>query len=349
MKEATSQPRHVLILGLDTFARKNIIQIRALEAEGYAFTIVTNDQRGDSRAIFDAQGFAASRLVIVRRLSQKLATAWRLLRTLPLHHVELGAAGRMASAYLLMLKMLRIPVLVIERGDVGFRASYDALTRVNLRLAYRFATRIIYLETYMKALLAGLTDAPLDFIPNCVAPARDGEPRARPVDFLWVNRVIPERKIEWLLDAFDQPPLSAHRLVLLGVEDGELARRRPATANVEIHPFIDPQGYYEGSRFFCLPSSIVFANNSLLEAMAAGVVPVVTEAPGVELLVEDGVNGIVTPFDEDAYREGLMRATALGEDEWRRLSRNAAETVRERYSIEAWTRKMAEVYDRLAA
>jgi glycosyltransferase involved in cell wall biosynthesis len=76
---------------------------------------------------------------------------------------------------------------------------------------------------------------------------------------------------------------------------------------------------------------------------------VVTEAPGVERIVENGVNGIVTRFDEEAYRDGMARAAALGEEEWLAMSRKAVETVREKYSVEAWTRTMADVYARVAA
>lgn len=345
MNEAHTHSRHVLILGLDTFARKNIVQVAALEAEGYAFTVVTNDQRGDSRAIFDAQGFTASRLVVVRGWRVKIATAWRQLRAGPLHHVELVGAGRMLPAYLLMLKLLRIPFLVVERGDIGCLDRYGPLTRASLKLAYRLATRIVYKETYMEAPLRALTAAPLDFVPNCVAAAAVPEGERREIDFLWVNRLVPERRIDWLTAAFGEPPLSGLRLAILGANAPE--RLSAPGAKAEILPFTDPRAHYRASRFFCLPSSIVFGNNSLLEAMAAGVVPVVTQAPGVELIVEDGVNGIVSAFDEESYRRGLERAATLGDDEWRRLSRKAVETVRERYSVPAWTRRMADVYGRL--
>ena len=347
----------VLILGLDTFARKNVTQIRSLEAEGYAFTVVTNDQRGDSREIFEAQGFAASRLIVVRGFRDKLLTAWRLLRTGRFHHVELGAAGRMGLAYFVMLRALRVRFLIVERGDVGTMANYGWLTRASLKLAYRFADRIVYKETYMEAPLRHLTRAPLDFVPNCVASAPREADAPRPIQFLWVNRIVPERRAEWLIGAVLDDIIPASQLVFLGIEDranipaAVLAVQDRALAKVAdgiaMHGFVDPMPYYAKARFFCLPAQVVFGNNSLLEAMSFGVVPVVTRAPGVELIVEDGVNGFVTDFTEAAYHAGLVRASALSPEEWQLMSSEAARTVRDNYSITAWTKKMTAVYARM--
>jgi glycosyltransferase involved in cell wall biosynthesis len=343
MKESPANRSQVLVLGMDTFARKNIIKIRELEAEGYAYTIVANDQRGDSRAIFDAQGFEASRLIVVKGLGEKLRTAWRLLRAGGWHHVELYPAGRMAVAYLAFMKALRRPFIVIERGDVGCMSQYNFLVRLALKTAYRWAELVVFKETYMEAPLRRLTRAPLIFLPNCVAEAAPGAEPERDIDFLWVNRLIPERKIAWVIAGVGR--LDGRRLLVLGAEDE--SSRPPGSDRVTILGFVDPAPYYRRARYFCLPASIVFANNSLLEAMSSGVVPIVTESPGVGLLVEDGVNGIVTAFDEAAYGAGMARAATLGEDEWRRLSAAAVATVREKYSVEAWTRQMADVYARL--
>lgn len=352
-------PGDVLILNLDTFAAKNVAQIRLLEAEGWSFTIATNDSRGTSRAIFEAAGFRRSRLVVLGAMPGKIAAVARLLAGRRFHHVELYPAGRLALLYLLLLKALRHRIVVIERGDIGSLHLYDALTRFTVKFAYRLADLILYKETYMEAALARLSRAPLAFVPNCVE-RRPAEPRhGRRTDFLWANRVVPQRRPEWVAEAMADPRLAGRSLTMLGVEpdtslDGHLPPRqrrlrRLDAANVAIHGFVDPEPHYRAARFFCLPSSVVFGNNALLEAMASGLVPIVTAAPGVERIVEDGVNGFVVAFDETAYREAMVRAAALAEPEWRALSDKALETVREKYSVEAWTRMMADVYARVGA
>lgn len=349
----------MLILNLDTFAAKNVSQLRLMEDEGYGFTVVTGDSRRTSRRIFDAQGFRRSRLAVLGGLWNKVATVFSLLLRQRFHHVEFYPAGRLALLYLLLIKLLGHRLVVIERGDIGSLGFYDALTRLSLRLAYRCTDCVIYKETYMKELLVSYTRAALAFVPNCVERRPSEEERERSIDFLWANRVIPQRCPEWVADAMADAHLAGRSLVMLGVEPDtaraahltERQRRLRALAapNVTIEDFIDPQPYYRAARFFCLPATIVFGNNALLEAMAGGVVPIVTDAPGVGRIVEDGVDGFVTRFEERAYRDAMKRAAALSDEEWRSMSRKAVETVQEKYSVEAWTRKMLDVYARISA
>ena len=349
-----SDRRQVLILNLDTFPAKNVSQIRLMEAEGYGFTVVTNDIRRASRRVFDAQDFLRSQLVVLGGLRSKIATVFSMLLRQRFHHVELYAAGRLALLYVLLIKLFGHRLVVIERGDIGSLGYYDGLTRLSIRLAYRLADRVIYKETYMEEPLRSLTRAPLAFAPNCVERRPAESHGRRAIDFLWANRVIPQRCPEWIAEAMADARLADRSLVMLGVEpDSPLATHLPerqrrlralAAPNVTIEDFIDPEPYYGEARFFCLPATIVFGNNALLEAMASGVVPIVTEAPGVGRIVEDGVNGFCTPFEEEAYREAMVRAAALSDEEWQAMSRRSVETVRENYSAEAWARKMMDVY-----
>jgi glycosyltransferase involved in cell wall biosynthesis len=208
----------------------------------------------------------------------------------------------------------------------------------------------------MEKPLKEMSRSPLHFIPNCVERAPRQSDQRRSIDFLWVNRIIPERKAEWVVSALRDPVLAHASLTLLGIETRsnlpghvkeEQARLLAAGGgNITLLPFADPGQYYERAKFFCLPGTIVFGNNSLLEAMASGVVPLVTEAPGVELIIEDGVNGFVTALDEQAYRDAMARAAAMTDADWRRISESAMATVQDKYSVQAWTRKMADVYAR---
>ncbi len=354
-----SGQREVLILNLDTFAAKNVSQIRLMEAEGYRFTVVTNDMRGASRRVFDAQGFGRSQLVVLGGLRSKVVTVFSMLLRQRFHHVELYAAGRLALLYLALIKLFGHRLVVIERGDIGSLGYYGWLTRLSIRLAYRLADRVIYKETYMEEPLRSLTQAPLTFLPNCVERRPAENHGKRDIDFLWANRVIPQRRPEWIAEAMADARLADRSLVMLGVEpDTPFATHLPerqrtlralAAPNVTIEAFIDPEPYYGEARFFCLPATIVFGNNALFEAMASGVVPIVTEAPGVGRIVEDGVNGFCTSFEEEAYREAMVRAAALSDAEWRTLSCRAVETVRQNYSAEAWARKMTDVYASIGA
>jgi glycosyltransferase involved in cell wall biosynthesis len=231
-----------------------------------------------------------------------------------------------------------------------------------MRLSYRFASAIIYKEPYMKELLQTFTRAPLFFIPNCVdAPPREWAGllrEERSVDFLWVNRFTPQRRALWLARSLHHEDLHETSALMLGFQDSEhiaehvekeqdsLLELKPK--NLEIRGFSDPESHYRAAQFFCLPASLVFGNNSLLEAMSWGLVPIVTEAPGVELIVRDGINGIVTKFDEAAYQEGLVRAARMDDQEWERLSEAAKATVSREYAPATWSDRMAAAYGFIA-
>lgn len=88
------------------------------------------------------------------------------------------------------------------------------------------------------------------------------------------------------------------------------------------------------SQVFCLPSTDEGVPIAMLEAMAAGLVCVVTPVGGIPEVVVDGDNGlIVAPRDAQALARVLRRA--LEEPDLSRgLGMNARATVEKRYAVE---------------
>jgi glycosyltransferase involved in cell wall biosynthesis len=89
------------------------------------------------------------------------------------------------------------------------------------------------------------------------------------------------------------------------------------------------------------------ASLSLMEAMAVGAIPIVSDIDPNREWVEDGVNGALVPLDDDlaaaAVIETLIGRPKAELDEMRRRNR---EIVGERGSM---TRNMARFRDRLGA
>jgi glycogen synthase len=68
----------------------------------------------------------------------------------------------------------------------------------------------------------------------------------------------------------------------------------------------------------------------IAEAMAAGVPVVAVQAPGVEDLVQDGVNGrLLAQEDQAAFTQALVWVAALSQDKRAALKSNALKTVQE--------------------
>jgi glycosyltransferase involved in cell wall biosynthesis len=90
---------------------------------------------------------------------------------------------------------------------------------------------------------------------------------------------------------------------------------------------------------------------ALLEAMACGLVPIcVRNTPGVEEVVTDGSNGLLIP---DRNPNSVVEAVRRLRDEpglWDRLSRNARQTVSEKYAVDVentkWERLLGDLQTR---
>lgn len=98
---------------------------------------------------------------------------------------------------------------------------------------------------------------------------------------------------------------------------------------------------------FMLTSLSEGTSISLLEAMASGVTPVVTDVGGNPSIVQHEVNGIlVRPKDVSGMAAAI--SSLLNHDDQRdRYSRNAMNTVRNNYSLESMIDKYSDVYNEL--
>jgi glycosyltransferase involved in cell wall biosynthesis len=140
---------------------------------------------------------------------------------------------------------------------------------------------------------------------------------SRDPEFVIVARLVHQKGIDILLEAFariaDQAP--EWRLSLIG--DGPLRDELAALAGalgiaerVAFHGHLaSPLEHLRRSSVFVLPSRFEGMPNSLLEAMAAGLPPIVSDAsPGPLEMVEDGRTGLVVPVeDTDALAAAMLR------------------------------------------
>ena len=96
---------------------------------------------------------------------------------------------------------------------------------------------------------------------------------------------------------------------------------------------------------FCLSSWGEGIGGVVLEAMAAGVPVVTAAAGGLDEVVRDGVNGILTPIRRsDALAEGILKV--LGDaDLARRLTEEGRRTVTDSFSVDRMVEKTLALYE----
>ena len=94
---------------------------------------------------------------------------------------------------------------------------------------------------------------------------------------------------------------------------------------------------------FLLPSKYEGLPMALLEAMAAGCVPVVSNVGSIATVVEDGVNGVFVNENDVAER---LDDLLSGRFDLAEMSGRATATIRERFDIRDYVEKLTRIYRR---
>jgi glycosyltransferase involved in cell wall biosynthesis len=96
---------------------------------------------------------------------------------------------------------------------------------------------------------------------------------------------------------------------------------------------------------FLMPSRFEGLPLALLEAMAAGCVPIVSNKGSIPSVVEDGRNGfLVDPGDITQIVGKLKFLLSEGEPGWNEYRRNARETIQARFDIGIYSQKLKDLY-----
>jgi glycosyltransferase involved in cell wall biosynthesis len=172
----------------------------------------------------------------------------------------------------------------------------------------------------------------------------------RPRDVLFLGHWLPHKGIRILVEALRAISEGgvSFRLTLAGtglsIEEIAEALSPAWRANVEIIPYIPPEqltALYMRHRIFVLPSVTEGIPLSMLEAMACGVCPIVSDVGGVRDVVDPEKTGMLVPrLDSQALARALMRAMAVPE-QTEALGRRA-QAVMQEYG---WDRAAAQVLD----
>jgi mannosyltransferase len=112
-------------------------------------------------------------------------------------------------------------------------------------------------------------------------------------------------------------------------------------------PIADVQRWYQRLTIYAFTSRNEGFGLTLIEAMSAGAALVATRAGAAEIVVEDGVSGVLVPIDDAAALaqaiEPLMRDPAVAEA----MGGRARTRVLEKFSVEAEAKAIAGVYRKL--
>lgn len=341
----------IAIFGIDNFSTKNINQLNCLKENGYELDVFTNDSLGNSKDNLQSKNCYILEQSFFRRLKQ----VFKYLKNNEkyIHHIEIYPGGRFSFIYILIGNILKTKSTVVERGDLYYYDSLDFITKFSMRFCYKYSNLVWYRETYpdlnVEEKLTSFKVKKLYFIPNSIMIKSEYSLTLnKKYDFLWVNSLKKFRKPFWFANSLKNTRFKNTKNNLLGfINDANDENIKHTQNNIKslkldnltIHSFVDPEEYYLNSKFFILASDLVFLNNSLLEAMSYGLVPLISNVEGSEFIVNDGVDGLIFEHSKDGLKKAMERALSLTDEEYRMMSKNAVQKVKENFSCEVWCKK----------
>lgn len=205
-----------------------------------------------------------------------------------------------------------------EKWQGGFGSKF---IHAGEKMAVRFAHRIVVLSKNMQAYFQDTYGRATDFIPNGVCPPDILPPQLIAEELglqkdnyiLFLGRLVPEKGIHYLIEAFRQIKTDKKLVIAGGSSDTnryvqQLRETAAEDARITFCGFVQGQKLqelYSNAYIYTLPSDVEGMPLSLLEAMSYGNCCLVSDIPECAEVVEE--HAAVFPHSNvDALRELLQ-------------------------------------------
>ena len=167
----------------------------------------------------------------------------------------------------------------------------------------------------------------------------------------FAGNIRPVKGVRYLLDAFSQikPEENMHLIIAGEVRDKNI---RPYIGK---YPHVHFLGYREDATALMGACDVTIMPSTereglpkaVLEAMAQGVPPIVTEVGGLPELVEDGISGRLIPPKDAASIAQAIRELAANREQRKQMGLAAAERIRGPFHISHTVEKTLALYHRM--
>lgn len=172
---------------------------------------------------------------------------------------------------------------------------------------------------------------------------------------MFVGQFRAEKRIDLLLEAWRliQADFPDARFTLVGGgERREEYERKAADMGVRAQflPILPPDGVLEQLRqhaVFIMSGVSEGMSNALLEGMAVGLAPVVSDTPGNRAVVTPGVNGLTYEGESAEALAGALRQLFENPELTRQLGKAARETIVQSYSLDSVVDRYENLYHTL--
>ena len=156
---------------------------------------------------------------------------------------------------------------------------------------------------------------------------------------VFVGRFEMQKNLFFLIDAVSRLPKNERRITFIGSGSKKKKLKKYASKKSVLLRILPPVGNLKLPKLlnkfsiFTLPSLIEGSPKVLLEAMALGLVPVVTNFPTAKEVIINSQNGFITDYDVNVYSNCLEEL--LSDDILlRKISQNAKQSIVEDFNLE---------------
>ena len=333
-----SQPSRSMVEGVD------IIRVPARRA------------RPDRSGLFEMATYVASAAIALPRvLRVERPDAAIVFFSMPCGPLGLLAYKWAHVPYIVSLRGADVPSDEVKR----FTSHYKVLRPVIGRL-WRDANALVAVSNGLRSHAEQITpDIPIQVISNAIDLSQFTPPRQReadgPVRLLYVGRFTVAKNVQTLVEAVAElagREVGDFELELVGegaqrpalermVAERGLARRVHFADWIPRDRIAD---HYRRADIFATATTWEGMPNTVLEAMACGLPIVGSQAPGLQELVEDSVNGYLVPIkDAEAMADALALLIDNGYER-RRMGRQSRLLVERQFAWEQIAAQYVEVY-----
>lgn len=232
-----------------------------------------------------------------------------------------------------------VQVVVSERNDPHYDHR-SLFMRLMTNMAFRRAHKIVFQTKRVQSYYNMSIQRNSVIIPNPINVTDTAEGPFLP-KIVSVGRLQPQKNHKMLIAAFAEV-LKRHpnySLVIYGegplrseletlIKDKGLTHAVQLPGNVNnVHTCI------RDAEMFVLPSDYEGLSNALLEAMAIGLPCISTNCAGSDEVIEDGINGLITPVGDQERLTAAIDRLITSKELQEYLRRNALETAKQFNSI----------------
>ena len=346
-----------------------------LQKQGIEMTVLTRRYDPNLPAFEEIEGVPVYRLPapggkITASLGFTFNAFWRLLRVRPqiihAHEFISPATVALSAKYL-----LGIPIVVTSHrsGEIGDVQKMNRKFGGKLRLKAlrKKVSRFVVIsdEIWGELVGIGVEEERLIRITNGVDTDKFTPPRVdeklalrAQAEFspsaeiaIFIGRLVPEKKLDLLISVWDELRESHPHaeLLIVGAGAEEAALQAIAGEGIRFMGSTDDvRPFLQMADIFVLPSVAEGLSVALLESMACGLVPLLTDVGGAREVVTHAEDGwIIPPNDETALLEGLQ--TLFRDPEMLRQRGQAArQRVVAEFSIQKAAKKLSQLYFEIA-